>query len=105
MPKKFDEGQRNSVPRFRGRRLGARAANDVREIKRPAITVQDAFAGARGPAAGPPTPWRRPWRYSSCGVTTAGATYCWGRNHIGQLGNGTETNSNVPVLVDLTFSP
>ena len=43
--------------------------------------------------------------YYSCGVTTAGAAYCWGRNHIGQLGNGTETNSNVPVAVKggLTF--
>ena len=41
----------------------------------------------------------------NCGVTTAGAAYCWGNNKYGLLGNGTETNSNVPVLVDLTFSP
>jgi alpha-tubulin suppressor-like RCC1 family protein len=35
----------------------------------------------------------------SCGVTTAGAAYCWGFNLYGQLGNGTNTNSKVPVPV------
>jgi alpha-tubulin suppressor-like RCC1 family protein len=35
----------------------------------------------------------------SCGVTMAGAAYCWGLNDFGQLGNGTNTNSNVPVAV------
>ncbi len=45
--------------------------------------------------------------YHSCGETTAGAAYCWGGNdsYFGQLGNGTNTNSNVPVAVTggLTF--
>jgi alpha-tubulin suppressor-like RCC1 family protein len=41
----------------------------------------------------------------SCGVTTPGDAYCWGWNLRGQLGDGTNTDSNVPVEVSggLTF--
>ena len=41
----------------------------------------------------------------SCGLTTAGAAYCWGNNTFGQLGNGTFTVGLVPVPVSggLTF--
>ena len=37
----------------------------------------------------------------SCGVTTSGAAYCWGRNPDGQRGDGggTGVDSNVPVAV------
>lgn len=35
----------------------------------------------------------------SCGVTSAGAIYCWGDNASGQLGNGGGADSNVPVFV------
>jgi len=35
----------------------------------------------------------------TCGLTTAGDTYCWERNTGGQLGNGTTTNCTTPVLV------
>jgi alpha-tubulin suppressor-like RCC1 family protein len=43
--------------------------------------------------------------FHTCGVTTTGEAYCWGSNFIGQLGTGTNTNSNVPVAVSggLTF--
>jgi alpha-tubulin suppressor-like RCC1 family protein len=40
--------------------------------------------------------------HHSCGVTTAGVTYCWGSNYYGQLGNGTNTGSNVPLAVSTT---
>lgn len=35
----------------------------------------------------------------SCGVTTGGVAYCWGSNSYGQLGNGTKTDNNIPVVV------
>lgn len=43
--------------------------------------------------------------YHTCGLTPAGAAFCWGQNTSGQLGNGTVANTNVPVPVSggLTF--
>jgi alpha-tubulin suppressor-like RCC1 family protein len=35
----------------------------------------------------------------TCGVTTAGAAYCWGLNNFGQLGDNSTTNRTSPVAV------
>jgi alpha-tubulin suppressor-like RCC1 family protein len=38
---------------------------------------------------------------SSCALATGGVAYCWGNNSFGQLGNGTQTSSTVPVAVSM----
>lgn len=39
---------------------------------------------------------------SFCALTDEGQVYCWGENSTGSLGNGTFTNSNIPVAVSMT---
>ena len=39
--------------------------------------------------------------YHSCAILDDGSAMCWGNNLYGQLGDGTNTNSNTPVAVNL----
>jgi alpha-tubulin suppressor-like RCC1 family protein len=50
----------------------------------------------------------RAGEFRTCGVASDGTGYCWGRNLNGELGNGTEDDSALPVVVGpglgLTFA-
>lgn len=39
--------------------------------------------------------------YQSCGLTSSGAAYCWGRNADGQLGDGSITDKTTPTAVTM----
>jgi hypothetical protein len=55
--------------------------NSVRYLPAPAKSVEQGFF------------------MHACAILVTGQVACWGNNQIGQLGNGTFTNSSVPVIV------
>jgi len=66
-----------------------------------ALTVIDSFPTKVAAAAGGAVAFAKIYAgtYHTCGISTGGAAYCWGRNDFGQLGNGTTTLSSIPVAV------
>jgi uncharacterized repeat protein (TIGR01451 family) len=75
---------------FRGQ-LGDGTSSNVRNVP---ADVTGLPSGVAAIAAG---------YYHTCALTTSGTVKCWGYNSYGELGDGTTTNSNVPVNVLGTF--
>lgn len=57
-----------------------------------------AAVDATGALSGKTVSWTAAGDFHSCALMSDGTAACWGRNNYGQLGNGTTSNSLVPIL-------
>jgi alpha-tubulin suppressor-like RCC1 family protein len=77
---------------------------DGTTTNRPTPTLIDAFGGEKIVAVSLGGFWNSSSdnTYHSSAITETGKLYTWGRNHVGQLGDGTTTNISTPTLIDAT---
>ena len=64
-------------------------------------TTTDSTPVAVSPMAGRTATALALGNYHSCAILGDGSIHCWGYNGYGQLGDGTNTNLNTPVAVNL----
>jgi alpha-tubulin suppressor-like RCC1 family protein len=77
-------------------------SNDVGQLGDGSTTDSDVpvAVDASGVLAGKTLTQITAGQLHACAVDAAGAAYCWGYNDYGELGDGSMTNSSVPVAVD-----
>jgi alpha-tubulin suppressor-like RCC1 family protein len=92
--------------------VGGKATDIVSTGRTNLLRKSDGLSWRQYERKGLTTRFERPWKqigsgsHHSCALTLDGQVYCWGRNHLGQLGWGNvEINENphpTPGLVDTT---